>query len=66
MTNLSDSVRYAGANCVANCAKWNERQQQKQEQVESMKAQLEEQQHRLEEMQEAARRQGFGSAVYDP
>jgi len=63
---LSKSIRYAGGNCVANCAQWNERQQQKQAEVESMKAQLEEQQKRLEEMQETARRQGFGSAIYDP
>jgi hypothetical protein len=31
-----------------------------------MKAQLEEQQKKLEDMQESARRQGFGSQVYDP
>jgi hypothetical protein len=31
-----------------------------------MKAQLEDQQKRLEDMQEAARQQGYGSAVYDP
>jgi len=64
--NLSNSIRYAPANCVSNCAQWNERQQQKQGQLESMKAQLEEQQRRLEDMQEAARKEGFGSSVYDP
>ena len=63
---VNSSIRYAGANCVANCAKWNEHQQRKQEEVETMKAQLEDQKHRLEEMQEAARKQGFGSSVYDP
>jgi hypothetical protein len=31
-----------------------------------MKAQLEEQQKALEEMQESARKEGFGSTVYDP
>ena len=31
-----------------------------------MKAQLEEQQKHLEEMQDTARKQGFGSSVYDP
>ncbi|HEY1676958.1 MAG TPA: hypothetical protein VGG04_04580 [Candidatus Sulfotelmatobacter sp.] len=61
-----DSIHYAGGNCVQNCAQWNERQQQKQQEVETMKAQLEEQQKKLEEMQESARRQGFGSQVYDP
>jgi hypothetical protein len=61
-----DSIHYAGANCVANCAQWNEKQQQKQQEVDTMKAQLEDAQKQLEEMQEAARKQGFGSTVYDP
>ena len=64
--SLTDSIQYAGANCVANCVQWNERQQQKQAQAEAMKAQLEEQQKRLEDMQEMARKQGYGSSVYDP
>jgi outer membrane murein-binding lipoprotein Lpp len=64
--SLSASIQYAGANCVSGCVQWNERQKQKQDQVESMKLQLEEQQKRLEEMQEAARQQGYGSSVYDP
>ena len=66
MIELGDSIHYVGGNCVENCAQWNERQQQKQQQVDSLKAQLEEQQHRLEEMQDTARKQGFGSSVYDP
>jgi hypothetical protein len=64
--SLNDSVHYAGANCVENCVQWNERQKQKQDQVENMKSQLEQQQKRLEDLQEAARKQGFGSSVYDP
>ena len=64
--SLTASIHYAGGNCVSNCAQWNERQQQKQQQVDSMKAQLEEQQKRLEEMQESARKQGFGSSIYEP
>jgi hypothetical protein len=63
---LSDSIHYAGGNCIANCAEWNERQQQKQQEVDAMKAQLEEQKKALEEMQETARKEGFGSSVYDP
>jgi len=64
--SLSASIQYAPANCVANCVEWNERQKQKQEQVETMKTQLAEQQKRLEDMQESARKQGYGSSVYDP
>jgi hypothetical protein len=64
--SLSDSIHYAGGNCIANCDQWNERQQQKQQEVDTMKAQLKEQQKALEEMQEAARKEGFDSTVYHP
>jgi len=62
----NDSIHFAPANCVSNCVQWNERQKDKQQQVEQMKAQLEDQKKRLEDMQESARKQGYGSAVYDP
>ncbi len=63
---LNQSIRFAPANCVENCVSWNEHQKEKQEQVERMQAQLEEQKKRLEEMQDSARKLGFGSSVYDP
>lgn len=63
---LNASIQYAPGNCVEGCVEWNEHQQQKQQQVDTMKAQLEEQQKQLEEMQDEARKQGYGSAVYDP
>jgi predicted RNase H-like nuclease (RuvC/YqgF family) len=66
IARLNDSIHFAPANCVANCVQWNERQQQKQQQVEVMKSQLEDQQKKLEDMQESARQQGYGSSVYDP
>jgi len=66
ISSLSASIQYAGANCVANCVQWNERQKQKQDQVETMKGQLEQQQKMLEDLQDDARKQGYGSAVYDP
>lgn len=63
---LENSIQYASANCVSNCVQWNEQQLQKQGQLESMKQQLEQQQKSLEEFQDTARKQGFGSSVYDP
>ncbi len=66
IANLNESIHYAGGNCVGHCEQWNERQKEKQDRVETMKAQLEEQKRRLEDMQESARKQGFGSSVYDP
>ena len=66
ITAVSDSIHYAGGNCVQNCVQWNEHQQRKQQEVDSMKAQLEEAQRRLDQMREAARKQGFGGSVSDP
>jgi len=63
---VSASIQYSGSNCVVNCVQWNEQQKRKQDQVESMKAQLEQMQANFEAAQEAARKQGFGSSVYDP
>jgi hypothetical protein len=63
---LSESVRFAPANCVANCVGWNERQREKQQRAESMQSQLDEEKRRLEDLQDSARRQGYGSSVYDP
>lgn len=64
--SVSGSIHYAGGNCVANCAQWNEHQKEKQDEVDRMKTQLEEQQKHLEDMQDAARKEGFGSSVYEP
>jgi len=63
---LNESIHFAPANCVENCVAWNEQQKEKQEQVERMQAQLEDQKKHLDEMQESARKQGYGSSVYDP
>jgi hypothetical protein len=63
---VNDSIHFAPGNCVSGCVQWNERQKEKQQQVERGQAQLAEQKKRLEDMQESARRQGYGSSVYDP
>ena len=63
---LNDSIHFTTGNCVSGCVQWNERQQQKQQEVERMRTQLEEQKQHLHDMQESARQQGYGSSVYDP
>ena len=63
---LSASIHFAPGNCVANCVQHNERQVQKQDEVQRLQAQLEQAKKRLEDLQEAARREGFGNAVYEP
>ena len=64
ISRLKDSIHFV--DCAGNCPQWNERQREKQQQVERMQAQLQDLQKRLEELQESARRQGYGSSVYDP
>jgi chromosome segregation ATPase len=66
IAQLNESIRFAPANCVGRCVEWNERQREKQQQVERMQTQLDAQKKHLEEMQESARKQGYGSSVYDP
>ena len=66
MDRLNSSIHYVEANRYYNGVQHNERQAQKQKQVEQLQKQLAEQKQKLEEMQESARRAGFGSAVYDP
>ena len=66
MDEVNSSIRFSSINCGANCVVWNERQRRRQEQVEQTQSQLEQQKKRLEEMQDTARKQGYGSSVYDP
>jgi hypothetical protein len=63
---LDASIHFAPAKSSGSSARWNERQKQEQRQVEQMRAQLENQKKHLEDMQEGARRQGYGNSVYDP
>ena len=66
IADLEQSIHYTGSNCVYGCAQWNENQQKKQSQVDTLKQQLAQQQDNLEQVQESARKQGLGSSVYDP
>jgi chromosome segregation ATPase len=66
IAQLNESIRFAPANCVGRCVEWNERQREKLQQVERMQTQLDAQKKHLDEMQESARKQGYGSSVYDP
>ncbi|HXZ33062.1 MAG TPA: hypothetical protein VEH30_12345 [Terriglobales bacterium] len=63
---LNSSIHFAPGNCVSNCVQHNEQQLKKQDEVQQMQAELEEQKKKLEDMQEAARQQGYGNSVYEP
>ena len=64
---LSGSVHYTYfvAHTV-NAERYNQRQEQKQEEIQRMQEQLAREQQKLADLQEAARKDGFGNAVYEP
>ena len=66
MDKLNGSIHFVEANAYRNGVEYNKRQAQKQQEVERLKSQYEEQKRDLEQMQENARKAGFGSAVWDP
>jgi hypothetical protein len=66
VNQLNSSIHFAPGNCVRNCQQWNEHQLQKQDDVQHRQTELEQQKKKLEEMQEGARQEGYGNAVYEP
>jgi predicted RNase H-like nuclease (RuvC/YqgF family) len=67
LDKVNQSIRFAPHECAGpRCVQWNERQREKQQRVERMQTQIQEQKKRLEEMQESARKQGYGNSVYEP
>jgi predicted RNase H-like nuclease (RuvC/YqgF family) len=63
---LNGSIRFVEANAYVNGVQYNQYQVKKQQQVSNLQTQLAEQKKKLEEMQDAAKKAGMGSAVYDP
>jgi hypothetical protein len=60
------SVRFVQAPIYSNGVRHNQQQEQKLEQVERAQGQLDSMKRQLEEAQEEARKQGYGSSIYDP
>jgi len=63
---LNDSIHFVEANAYRNGVEYNKVQVQKQQEVQRLQGQLDEQKKELEQMQEKARKAGYGSAVWDP
>jgi hypothetical protein len=63
---LNGSIRFVEANAYVNGAQYNQYQLKKQQQVSNLQTQIAEQKKKLEGMQDAAKKAGMGSAVYDP
>lgn len=66
MEKLKDSIHFVEANAYRNGVEYNKIQAHKQEELQRLQSQFDEQQKNLEKMQESARKAGFGSAVWDP
>jgi len=66
LDRLKASIRFVQANLYVNGAEYNQLQLRKQQQAERLQKQLDEMKQKLESTQEAARKAGFGNAVYDP
>ena len=63
---LNASIHFVTANAYVNGAEYNQYQVKKQQEVKNLQKQLEEEWKKLSDMQEAARKEGMGAAVYDP
>lgn len=63
---LKSSVYFVEANRYYNGVQYNQAQLRKQQEAERMQKRVDAERKTLSEMQEGARRAGFGSAVYDP
>ena len=66
MDKVNGSIHFVEANAYRNGVEYNKKQAQKQQDVERMQAQYDDQKRDLEQMQENARKAGYGSAVWDP
>jgi hypothetical protein len=60
------SVHYVEANGYTNAVQYNQNQLRKQQEADRMQKQLDDAKKDLQTTQDAARKAGFGSSVYDP
>jgi hypothetical protein len=63
---LQDSIHFVEANRYRNGVEYNKVQAEKQKEAQRLQGQWDETQKNLEQMQESARKAGFGSSVWDP
>jgi hypothetical protein len=63
---LNSTVRFSSPTCYYHCVEHNENQLKKEDQVQRMRDQLNEEQTKLDDLKEGARQDGFGNSVYEP
>jgi hypothetical protein len=66
VSRLSASVHFVEVNRYSNGVQYNQYQARKQEEVFRLQKQLDSERNKLSDMQEAARKAGFGNSVYEP
>lgn len=62
----TSAVHFARASVYYNAAQTNTRAQAKLDEIQALNQQMESEKKKLEDLQESARKAGFGNGVYDP
>lgn len=67
IAKLQSTINYVqnNRNIYANAPEYNEEQKRKEQEVSRLKGVLQQQQDELQELQDRARKAGYGNAVYD-
>lgn len=67
IAKIQSTINYVenNRNIYTNAPEYNDRQKRKEQEVSRLKAILQQQQDELKDLQETARKAGYGSAVYD-
>jgi predicted RNase H-like nuclease (RuvC/YqgF family) len=67
ITKLQSTINYVqnNRNIYTNAPEYNEAQKRKEQEVNRLKGILQQQQDELNDLQDAARKAGYGSAIYD-
>jgi len=66
INKVNASIHFVDANAYVNAAEYNLYQIKKQQEVKHMQTELDEEQKKLVQLQEAARKEGMGTSVYEP
>jgi hypothetical protein len=66
IVKLSESIHFVTANAYVHGAEYNLYQVKKQQEVKNLQKQLEDEQNKFYELQQAAIKEGMGSSVYQP
>ncbi len=63
---VKSTIRYYDVRVFSNATAYNERQDDKQREVERLQEKLEDEKAKLQSLQDDAKRAGFGNGIYEP